>query len=186
MVAENKRHLAKLLKNDRRGLIVSMIHKFDGMEADACLRKNVFVLVDEAHRTTGGDLGNYLMGAIPNATYLGFTGTPIDRTAHGKGTFKVFGLDDPKGYLDKYSIRESVEDGTTVPLHYSLAPNELRVDREVSGEGVLGVERIGGRQRHRRTQPSPGPGRQSEKHAEESGAGRQCGPIRCRTFPQHD
>ena len=78
------------------------------------------MLVDEAHRTTGGDLGNYLMGALPNATYIGFTGTPIDRTAYGKGTFKVFGTDDPKGYLDKYSIRESVEDGTTVPLHYSL------------------------------------------------------------------
>lgn len=87
-------------------------------------------MVDEAHRTTGGKLGNYLMGALPNATYIGFTGTPIDKTAHGKGTFKVFGTDDPKGYLDKYSIRESIEDGTTVPLHYSLAPNELMVDRE--------------------------------------------------------
>ena len=43
-------------------------------------RENVFVLVDEAHRTTGGDLGNYLMGALPNATYIGFTGTPIDQT----------------------------------------------------------------------------------------------------------
>ena len=40
---------------------------------------SVTVLVDEAHRTTGGDLGNYLMGALPNATYIGFTGTPIDR-----------------------------------------------------------------------------------------------------------
>jgi type I restriction enzyme R subunit len=70
------------------------------------------------------------MGALPNATYIGFTGTPIDRTAHGKGTFKVFGAEDEQGYLDKYSIRESIQDGTTVPLHYSLAPNELRVDRE--------------------------------------------------------
>ena len=55
------------------------------------------MLVDEAHRTTGGDLGNYLMGALPNATYIGFTGTPIDRTAYGKGTFKVFGGDDAQG-----------------------------------------------------------------------------------------
>jgi type I restriction enzyme R subunit len=107
--------------------------------------------VDEAHRTTGGKLGNYLMGALPNAMYIGFTGTPIDKTAHGKGTFKVFGTDDPKGYLDKYSIRESIEDGTTVPLHYSLAPNELRVDREtleheflnlVEAEGVSDVEEL--------------------------------------------
>jgi type I restriction enzyme R subunit len=131
LVAESKRHLEELLRADRRGLIVSMIHKFDDMPADITLRENIFVLVDEAHRSTGGDLGNYLMGAIPNATYLGFTGTPIDRTAYGKGTFKVFGTDDEKGYLDKYSIRESVADGTTVPLHYQLAPNDLRVDREM-------------------------------------------------------
>ena len=85
---------------------------------------------DEAHRTSGGDLGNFLMGALPDGTYIGFTGTPIDRTAHGEGTFKTFGRDDPKGYLDKYSIRESIADGTTVRLHYRLAPNDLRVDRE--------------------------------------------------------
>jgi type I restriction enzyme R subunit len=129
-VARTKAHLKKLLGSDRRGLIVSMIHKFDKIPEKICPRKNVFVLVDEAHRSTGGDLGNYLMGALPNATYIGFTGTPIDRTAHGKGTFKVFGSEDEQGYLDKYSIHESIEDGTTVPLHYSLAPNELRVDRE--------------------------------------------------------
>jgi len=130
-VARSKRHLRKLLKEDRRGLIVSMIHKFDGMSEDVNTRENIFVLVDEAHRTTGGKLGNYLMGALPNATYIGFTGTPIDRTSYGRGTFITFGVDDPPaGYLDKYSIAESIEDGTTVPLHYTLAPNELRVDRE--------------------------------------------------------
>jgi type I restriction enzyme R subunit len=129
-VAGSKKHLRRLLAEDRRGLIVSMIHKFDDIPAEINSRHNVFVLVDEAHRTTGGDLGNYLLAALPNATYLGFTGTPIDKTAYGKGTFKVFGADDEKGYLDKYSIRESVADGTTVPLHYQLAPNELLVDRE--------------------------------------------------------
>jgi len=136
-VADSKRHLRELLASDRRGLIVSMIHKFDDMPANLNTRKNIFVLVDEAHRTTGGDLGNYLMGALPNATYIGFTGTPIDRTAHGKGTFKVFGCDDSKGYLDKYSIAESIADKTTVPLHYTLAPNELRVDRETLEEEFL-------------------------------------------------
>ena len=129
-IAASKKRLRQLLASDRRGLIISMIHKFDDIPADINLRENVFVLVDEAHRTTGGALGNYLMGALPNATYLGFTGTPIDRTAYGRGTFKVFGIDDEKGYLDKYSIRESVDDGTTVPLHYSIAPNDLLVDRE--------------------------------------------------------
>lgn len=150
-LARSKRHLRDLLQADTRGLIVSMIHKFDDMPADLCTRRNVFVLVDEAHRSTGGDLGNYLMGALPNAVFIGFTGTPIDRTAHGKGTFKVFGADDPQGYLDKYSIRESIEDGATVPLHYQLAPNDLMADREAMErefwavaelEGVAEVEEL--------------------------------------------
>ena len=83
-----------------------------------------FLINNGADFLIGPNLGNYLMGALPEATYIGFTGTPIDRTAYGKGTFKTFGTDDEKGYLDKYSIRESVEDGTTVPLHYTLAPND--------------------------------------------------------------
>lgn len=150
-VARSKPHLRDLLAADRRGLIVSMIHKFDDIPDKINERENIFVLVDEAHRSTGGDLGNYLMGALPNATYLGFTGTPIDKTAYGKGTFKVFGTDDPQGYLDKYSIKESVADGTTVPLHYQLAPNDLLVDRETlereffnlaAAEGVSDIEEL--------------------------------------------
>ncbi len=129
-VAENKLHLRDLLASNHRGLIVSMIHKFEGIPAEISTRNDVYVLVDEAHRTTGGTLGNYLMGALPNATFIGFTGTPIDRTAYGQGTFVTFGRDDPpKGYLDKYSIGESISDGTTVPLHYTLAPNDLLIDR---------------------------------------------------------
>ncbi len=134
--ARSKRDLTKLLQRDQRGLIVSMIHKFDGIPKDLSTRDNIFVLVDEAHRTTGGDLGNYLMGALPNATYIGFTGTPIDKTAHGTGTFVTFGNQDERGYLDKYSIGESIQDGTTLPLHYSLAPNDLLVDRETLEKGV--------------------------------------------------
>ncbi len=139
-VAQSKKHLQELLQGDSRGLIVSMIHKFDDIPEKINERSNIFVLVDEAHRTTGGDLGNYLMGALPNATYIGFTGTPIDRTIHGKGTFKVFGIDDPpKGYLDKYGIAESIEDGTTVRLHYTLAPNELKPDRDVLEKEFLNL-----------------------------------------------
>ena len=129
-----------------------MIHKFEDMPENINTRENLFVLVDEAHRTTGGKLGNYLMGALPNATYIGFTGTPIDKTEYGKGTFITFGKDDPpKGYLDKYSIAESIEDGTTVELHYTLAPNELQVDKETlekefwalkEAEGVSDVEEL--------------------------------------------
>jgi type I restriction enzyme R subunit len=151
-VAESKKHLQDLLSRDRRGLIVTMVHKFEDMPENVNLRKNIFVLVDEAHRTTGGKLGNFLMGAIPNATYIGFTGTPIDKTSYGKGTFITFGRDDPpKGYLDKYSIAESIEDGTTVPLYYTLAPNELQVNKEVlekefldlaEAEGMSDIEEL--------------------------------------------
>jgi len=152
VVAKSKEHLQELLSGDRRGLIVTMIHKFYGMPKNINLRKNIFVLVDEAHRTTGGELGNYLMGAIPNATYIGFTGTPIDKTQYGKGTFITFGKDDSShGYLDKYSIAESIEDGTTVPLYYTLAPNELLADKELlendfldlkEAEGISDVEEL--------------------------------------------
>lgn len=65
---KSRKNLQQLLKEDKRGLILSMIHKFDGIEPNINLRDNIFVLVDEAHRTTGGKLGNYLMGALPNAT----------------------------------------------------------------------------------------------------------------------
>ena len=151
-VAESKRDLRAILASDYRGLIVSMIHKFDDIPANINTRESVTVLVDEAHRTTGGDLGNYLMAALPDATYIGFTGTPIDNLAQGKGTFKVFGVDDkPRGYLDKYAIAESIQDGTTVPLNYALAPSELRVDRETlereflnlaDAEGVSDLEEL--------------------------------------------
>ena len=123
--ANSKARLVELLQADFRGLIVTMIHKFDSADKNLCTRKNVFALMDEAHRSTGGDLGNYLMAALPNATLIGFTGTPIDLTAYGKGTFKVFGKEDEQGYLDKYSIAESIEDGITVPLHYTHAPNRI-------------------------------------------------------------
>jgi len=54
-IARSKQHLRELLRSDYRGLIVSMIHKFDKADADLCTRENVFLLVDEAHRTTSGD-----------------------------------------------------------------------------------------------------------------------------------
>ena len=150
-IANSKKGLRDLLSSDYRGLIVSMIHKFEGMPKDINTRDNIFVLVDEAHRTTGGHLGNFLLAALPNATYFGFTGTPIDKILYGKGTFKIFGKEDGKGYLDKYSIAESIEDGTTVPLHYTLAPSEIRVPKEMleeeffelmEKEGVSDVEEL--------------------------------------------
>ncbi len=144
-VADTKTHLRRLLTQDTRGLLVTMIHKFEDMPPTINTRENIFVLVDEAHRTTGGRLGNFLMGALPNATYIGFTGTPIDKTTYGEGTFTIFGRDDPPhGYLDKYGIAESIEDGTTVPLRYALAPNELLVDRDILNREFLDLKEAEG------------------------------------------
>jgi type I restriction enzyme R subunit len=143
--------LNQLLRDDYRGIIVTMIHKFRDMPADLNLRKNIYVLIDEAHRTTGGDLGNFLMAGLPNATFLGFTGTPVDKTVYGKGTFKTFGCEDDHGYLHKYSIADSIEDGTTLPLYYQLAPNEMLVPHETldkeflslaEAEGVADIEEL--------------------------------------------
>jgi type I restriction enzyme R subunit len=150
-IADSRKDLERLLSTDYRGLIVSMIHKFEHIRKDINTRDSIFVLVDEAHRTTSGDLGNYLIAALPNATYFGFTGTPIDKITYGKGTFKVFGKDDEKGYLDKYTIAESIEDGTTVKLNYALAPSEIRVPQEMlekefyalmEKEGVTDVDQL--------------------------------------------
>jgi type I restriction enzyme R subunit len=143
--------LNKLLRDDYRGIIVTMIHKFRDMPANINTRSNIYVLIDEAHRTTGGDLGNFLMAGLPNASYIGFTGTPVDKTAYGRGTFKTFGCEDDKGYLHKYSIADSIGDGTTLPLYYSIAPNEMLVPHETldqeflslaEAEGVADIEEL--------------------------------------------
>ena len=78
--ANSRAELRELLATDRRGLIISMIHKFEGIEKDANLRDNIYVFIDEAHRSVAKELGTYLMAALPNSTIIGFTGTPIART----------------------------------------------------------------------------------------------------------
>ena len=149
--AGSKEELRGLLAADRRGLILSMIHKFEGIEKDTNSRDNIYVFIDEAHRSVARELGTYLMAALPNSTIIGFTGTPIARTAHGEGTFKIFGVDDDQGYLDKYSIAESIEDETTLPIRHMMAPSEMTVpaaqlDREFFAlaemEGVTDVDEL--------------------------------------------
>lgn len=134
VVARSKQHLRELLETDYRGIIVTLIHKFQGMPSNVNTRENIIVFIDEAHRSQEGDLGIYMRAALPNAFYFGFTGTPIDRGKVGKGTFKLFAQEDMKlyrrPYLDKYNIKQSISDGTTVPLYYTLAPQEYRLDRK--------------------------------------------------------
>jgi type I restriction enzyme R subunit len=149
--ANSRTEVQDLLKTDKRGLIISMIHKFEGIDKDANTRSNIFVFIDEAHRSVAKDLGTYMMAAVPHATIIGFTGTPIARTAQGEGTFKIFGTDDAQGYLDKYSIRESIEDETTLPLRHTMAPSDMtvpadRLDKEffdlAEAEGITDIDEL--------------------------------------------
>jgi type I restriction enzyme R subunit len=149
--AANKAELQALLDADFRGLVISMIHKFDEIRRDSCIRDNVYVFIDEAHRSVAKDLGTYLMAAVPRATIIGFTGTPISNGAQGEGTFKIFGKEDEHGYLDKYSIAESIADETTLPIKHVMAPSEMtvpveRLDKEffalAESEGVTDVEEL--------------------------------------------
>lgn len=149
--AESRDDIEQMLRADRRGLILAMIHKFDGIAANSNTRDNVFVFIDEAHRSVAKELGTYLMAAVPNATLIGFTGTPIAGTEHGKGTFKIFGAEDDRGYLHKYPISESIEDETTLPIRHSMAPSEMtvpadRLDKEffalAAAEDVTDVDEL--------------------------------------------
>ena len=149
--AGSKAEVQELLQTDKRGLIVSMIHKFEGIDKNTNTRDHIYVFIDEAHRSVAHDLGSYMMAAVPNATIIGFTGTPIAKTEQGEGTFKIFGADDERGYLDKYSIRESIDDETTLPIRHTMAPSEVtvpaeRLDKEffelAESEGVTDIDEL--------------------------------------------
>jgi len=127
--AENREHLKMLLKVDAGGIVFSTIHKFwpdDGNIYETLSeRDNIIVIVDEAHRTQYGfkakideetgkityGFAKYLRDALPNATFIGFTGTPVEKT--DRNTPAVFG-----NYIDIYDISRAIEDGVTVPIYY--------------------------------------------------------------------
>ncbi len=107
--AESGEHLKELLKQNHR-YIFSLIHKFN-FEGVISERSNIIVVSDEAHRTQGGILALNLRNALPNASFIGFTGTPLFK--HDEITKRIFGE-----YVSKYDFRRSVIDGATVPLYY--------------------------------------------------------------------
>jgi type I restriction enzyme R subunit len=128
--AESKEDLQDIFDSDFRGLVVSMIHKFEEIRQNSTDRDNIYVFIDEAHRSVARDLGSYLMAAVPDATIIGFTGTPVSSTKRGMGSFEIFGSQDEDGFLNKYSIIESIEDETTLPIKYKLAPSSMRMSTE--------------------------------------------------------
>jgi len=89
-------------------------------------KKNVYVFVDEAHRSHYGFLAGFMRKALPHAKFVAFTGTPIDKT--DKSTLGEFY---GGRYLDKYTIKQSVEDGATLPILYDVGVPDCRVEKEL-------------------------------------------------------
>ena len=133
------KQLSQELEHDSRNILVTTIFKFDDVEIDENNkdglnpRENIIVLVDEAHRTQEGMLGEKMRWALPNAYFFGLTGTPISRT--DRNTFKLFGADDDTGrYLNRYSYQQSIRDGATLPMKFDPRLAELRVDQRAIDE----------------------------------------------------
>ncbi|MBQ7456487.1 MAG: type I restriction endonuclease subunit R [Desulfovibrio sp.] len=155
--AKNREDLKDLLKTASGGIVFSTIQKFQA-EDDTfeCLteRTNVVVIADEAHRTQYGfkprtliqrsedtargvktvyGFAKYLRDALPNATFLGFTGTPIE--GEDINTPAVFGE-----YIDIYDVSRAIEDGATVPIYYTSRLVKL----DITGEGKKLIEEFDG------------------------------------------
>ncbi|WP_304016495.1 type I restriction endonuclease subunit R [Nonlabens dokdonensis] len=126
---DNIKQLQKLLENDTRKIIISMIHKFRDVKPNMNSRDNIIVLVDEAHRTQEGDLGRQMRAALPNAFLFGLTGTPVNKA--DKNTFWAFGSEeDEGGYMSRYTFHDSIRDNATLPLHFEPRLVDVHVDKE--------------------------------------------------------
>ena len=131
--AQDKQDLINFFKQDQRKILITTIFKFG--EVDGCLneRDNIILMVDEAHRTQEGNLGEKMRNALPNAFFFGLTGTPINKL--DKNTFRTFGAaEDKSGYMSRYSFADSIRDGATLPLHFEPVPVELHVNQEIVDE----------------------------------------------------
>ncbi len=124
-VADSIKKLKELLASDSSDLVMAMIHKF--READLSVvfpqlnpSTNILVMTDEAHRSQYSLLGANLDKGIPNAARIGYTGTPIDKTE------RVFG-----DYIDKYTMRQSIEDGVTLEIVYEGRTHNAEVSDTV-------------------------------------------------------
>jgi len=127
--AESVLDLRKKLEDDRREVIISTVFKFNDLQDILIERENIIVLIDEAHRSQEGKNAIEMKKVLPKAFYFGFTGTPIDRA--DKNTHRNFGLRDDgnvERYIDLYNIRQAIEDGATVPVHYQLRNRKWHMD----------------------------------------------------------
>ena len=145
--AKNRDHIKELLKVSGGGVIFTTIQKFSPEEGNVydtlSERTNIVVVADEAHRSQYGFKGRlvevedtseirygnakYMRDALPNASYIGFTGTPIEK--EDKSTLAVFG-----DYIDVYDIKQAVDDGATVPISYEARLIKIKLSGEISTE----------------------------------------------------
>jgi len=140
--ANNREELQKILSRSSGGVVFTTIQKFSPDTGSSIYpvltdRRNVIVIVDEAHRSQygfkakmdskTGEIGygfaKYLRDALPNASFIGFTGTPIE--ADDVNTPAVFG-----NYIDVYDISRAVEDGATVPIYYESRLARIELDED--------------------------------------------------------
>jgi len=129
----DRKELQKLINQDVRKVLITTIHKFGEAEGEWNTRKNIIVMVDEAHRTQEGDLGRKMREALPNAFLFGLTGTPINRA--DRNTFWAFGADeDVQGYMSRYSFQDSIRDKATLPLHFEAPTVKLKIDQAAIDE----------------------------------------------------
>lgn len=123
--AESVAQLRQLLQQGTGSTIMTLVQKFQE-DADTkefknlSTAENIFVMIDESHRSQYGGLATTMKSAMPNACYLAFTGTPINK--EDKSTKRTFGP-----YIDKYTIEQAVEDGATVPIFYEARMANLHV-----------------------------------------------------------
>lgn len=128
--ASSKEELISFFTGDMRKILITTIFKFGEVDGVLNQRDNIILMVDEAHRTQEGNLGEKMRTALPNAFFFGLTGTPINRT--DKNTFYTFGAtEDKSGYMSRYSFSDSIRDNATLPLHFEAVPVELHVNKDV-------------------------------------------------------
>lgn len=135
--AESREDLQKVLSRASGGVIFTTLQKFGEIAEPLTTRRNVVVIADEAHRSQYGfkakvdaktgdisyGFAKYMRDALPNASFIGFTGTPIE--ADDVNTPAVFG-----NYIDIYDISRAVEDGATVPIYYESRLARIELDED--------------------------------------------------------
>lgn len=138
MPTEDIDTLNKYLANDSRYIIITTIFKFKDAQANINQRENIIVMVDEAHRTQEGDLGQRMRLALPNAFFFGLTGTPINKSDHN--TFWTFGAqEDENGYMSRYSFEDALRDKTILPLHFEPRLLDIHIDRDKVDEEFAAI-----------------------------------------------